>query len=141
MAILRKGSSSPEVFGRQVFHPGDLIFREGAAASCAYFVERGKVTVSKLAEGVDQPIGTLGAGSIIGEMALIDDSPRMATARAAEQTTLVCVEKKRFKKKIDQADPFIASLLRILTQNVRSVTDRHVVAVKQLDDIEKIILR
>jgi CRP-like cAMP-binding protein len=141
MKIQRKGSSAPEVFGRQVFNPGDLIFREGADASCAYFVENGQVTVSKRVEGEDQTIGTLGKGALIGEMALIDDSTRMATVRAAEHTTLLCIDQKRFRKKIDAADPFIAKLLTILTQNVRSITDRHVTAVKQLEDIEKILVK
>jgi CRP-like cAMP-binding protein len=141
MKILRKGSSAPEVFGRQVFNPGDLIFREGAVASCAYVLETGRVTVSKLADGDDQTIGTLGQGAMIGEMALIDDMPRMATARALEQTTLLCIDRKRFKKKIDDADPFVGRLLKILTQNVRSITDSHVTAVKQLEDIEKILVK
>jgi CRP-like cAMP-binding protein len=141
MKILRKGSPAPEVFGRQIFKAGQLIFREGADASCAYILETGQVTVSKLADGDDQTIGTLGKGELLGEMALIDDSPRTATARALEHTTLLCIDRKRFKKKIDNIDPFIGRLLRILTQNVRSITDRHVTAVKQLDGIEKIIIK
>ena len=100
MKILRKGSSAPEVFKRQVFSPGDLIFREGAAATRAYVLERGRVTVSKQANGHDQAIGTLGQGELIGKMALIDDTPRMATARALEHTSLLWIDRTRCKKKI-----------------------------------------
>jgi CRP/FNR family transcriptional regulator, cyclic AMP receptor protein len=137
MTIPRTKTSAAKISDRQTFNPGDLIFREGSTGNCAYFIETGRIEVSKLADGAEQTIGTLGKGSLLGEMALIDDAPRMATARAIEPTTLLRVDRSRLKKKIDAADPFIGSLLRILTQNVRSITDRHIAAVGQLDRIKR----
>ena len=127
----RKGGTTPEIFVRQVYYPGDVVFEEGAGANCAYFVECGRVSVSKKVGSGDHILGTLGRGSIMGEMALIDDAPRMATVRAVEQTTLMHIDRQRFKEKIEGADPFINKLLRLLVRNIRSVTDQQVAALEQ----------
>ena len=132
MAVVRrKGGAAPEIFVRQVYYPGDVIFEEGAAANCAYYIECGRVSVTRKVGKGDHTLGTLRRGSIVGEMALIDDSPRMATVRAVEQTTLMRIDRQRFKEKIEGADPFIHKLLKLLVRNVRSVTDKQVATLEQ----------
>ena len=54
-------------------------------------------------------------------MALVDDQPRMATALAATETTLVVVSSTTFRAKIDAVDPFISALLRIFNGNIRQL--------------------
>ena len=78
---------------RQVFQPGELIFGEGAPGGAAYIIERGEVDISCLRDGRMVRLGLLGAGEIFGEMALIDDSPRTATARAIEETEVLTVSR------------------------------------------------
>jgi CRP/FNR family cyclic AMP-dependent transcriptional regulator len=65
-------------------------------------------------------------GGIFGEMALIDNQPRMASATALTGTTCVIITDAVFDNKLKEADPFIAGLLRIFVRNIRSVTQhRH----------------
>lgn len=109
---------------RKIYYGGDVIFEEGASGDCAYLIERGSVRISKRTRGGDVELGVLGAGSIFGEMALIDSSPRMATAIAAEETVVTFVNHAMFEKKMDASDPFIQALLHILTRYVRNMGEK-----------------
>src|SRR4051812_22053255 len=55
--------------------PGEALFSEGEPGDCMYLVRSGTVRVSTGTTMLDQ----FGAGSILGEMALIDETPRSAT--------------------------------------------------------------
>ena len=67
---------------------GEALFQEGDQGDRAYVVQEGNVDIVK--NGVDGEVilGTVEKGGIFGEMALIDDQPRMATAIAADKSTL-----------------------------------------------------
>jgi CRP-like cAMP-binding protein len=107
---------------RVSYGTGEKIFSEGDGASCAYIVEKGSVEVSVERDGETFVFSTIGGGGIFGELALIDNEPRMASARAIEPCTLVVVSRTLFNEKIAKADPFIRGLLSILTTNVRSLS-------------------
>jgi CRP/FNR family transcriptional regulator, cyclic AMP receptor protein len=55
------------------------------------------------------------------EMALIDEAPRMASARAVGNISLLVVPRDLMSRKIDQVDPFVRGLIRILMDHVRSM--------------------
>ena len=71
-------------------------------------------------------LSRLKPGAIFGEMALIDGSPRMATAVAAEATTVLMVKGEDLQAKLDRTDPFVARLLGMRVNNIRRITDEHV---------------
>lgn len=109
-----------EVLERRVLKAGDTIFREGESGSSAYIVQAGEVTISKLIGGTDTELAVIGKGGVFGEMSLIDDKPRMATAKAREAATIVTVTKSIFDEKLRGTDPFVRALLRILVETIRS---------------------
>ncbi len=115
-----------DVLDRRVYAKGQVIFEEAEAGRrCAYIVVSGKVEISKRGtDGGDRVLGHIEAGGIFGEMALIDNQPRMAMARAAETTTLIIVTEASFEQKLKKADPFIRSLLAIFVRNIRETTDK-----------------
>lgn len=67
---------------------GEVIFDEGEEGEAFYLVLEGQVLICRQGQ-VDRPVVTLDAGSFFGELALLDDAPRSAQARAAERCTLL----------------------------------------------------
>jgi CRP-like cAMP-binding protein len=59
-------------------------------------------------------------GGVFGEMALIDDEPRMANTNALTKTVCIVVPGDAFKMKLNAADPLIGALLRVFVENIRS---------------------
>ncbi|SCA54808.1 cAMP-binding protein [Candidatus Terasakiella magnetica] len=113
------GQASKRFIERKVFYAGDRIFKEGEPGDRAYIVERGMVEIYKLIDGKEVVLGTINKGGIFGEMALIDNAPRMAAARSVQQTTLVVVTRDTFVSKLSKADPFMRGLVNIFVKNIR----------------------
>lgn len=111
-----------EILERRVLQDKDVIFREGEPGSNAYILQEGAVVISKIINGADEELAVIGKGGIFGEMALIDDKPRMATARVRGNATIVTVTKQIYSEKLKKSDPFVRALLRILVETVRSTS-------------------
>ena len=110
------------VLERRTYDTGQKIFDEGQVGNQAYIVQSGRVEIVKSIEDRETVLGTIGEGGMFGEMALIDNQPRMAMARAAEVTTLIFVSRMMFEQKMVKADPFVRGLLKILVGNIRSLS-------------------
>lgn len=91
--------------------PGDVVFHEGDLPTTAYLIEEGRVEVSVQREGQQVRLAMLSPGDLLGEMAVIDDAPRTATARAAEPCVLLAIDRAAIAERLTQADPIIRSLL------------------------------
>lgn len=72
----------------RTFLKDEVIFDEGDEGQAIYFVLVGSVIICRQGQS-GQPIATLDRGGFFGELALLDDAPRMAQARAAENSTLI----------------------------------------------------
>ncbi|MHC8491990.1 cyclic nucleotide-binding domain-containing protein [Thalassospira sp. SM2505] len=124
-----------KVMDRQVFATDQVIFREGKPGNSAYVVQEGKVEVFKTLNGEEEVIlGTIEAGGLFGELALVDNKPRMASARATERTVLIAINRQTFEKKMAGSDRFIKAILRILLGNYRTVVRRAAVAEAKLKE-------
>ena len=110
------------VLERRTYDTGQKVFEEGQVGNQAYIVQSGRVEIVKVVEDQETVLGSIGEGGMFGEMALIDNQPRMATARAAETTTLIFVSRMMFEQKMTRADPFVRGLLKILVGNIRSLS-------------------
>ena len=120
----------PLILQRQLYDPGDQIFKEGDEGRLAYVVEEGEVEIFIIIDDHEQVLGTVGKDGIFGEMALIDNQPRMANARTTKSTTIICVTRQMFDEKLNQADPFIRGLLKILADNNRDITSKWLMALQ-----------
>ncbi len=70
-------------FGRE-FPEGHVLFREGDAGAVMYVIQRGKVRISRQFPSGDRTLAVLGPGEFFGEMAILNQKPRTATATALE---------------------------------------------------------
>ena len=110
-------------FNRKVVEAGKYVFREGESGTEAYLISEGEVEISRAAGNLNVVIAKVGKGSVIGEMALIDTKPRMATAKAIVPTTLMVIPKEEFQTrlaKLETFDPVMRRLIGVFVDRMRS---------------------
>lgn len=107
-------------FRRLVYGSNQLIFGEGQRGDVMYFVEEGEVRIWTGRAPNDRTLGIVGPGGVFGEMALVDGQPRSANATARGQVVLRAIPGATLRRKLQDADPFLRALIRILVQNLRA---------------------
>jgi CRP-like cAMP-binding protein len=113
-----------DLFQAKSFVAGDTLLREGAAGSVAYMIEHGQVEVSKMVDGRKVVLNTLGPGAIVGEMALIDKAPRMASVTALDKTIALVIDQRVFEKVLTEAPPVLRALVLAYTSHLRNLGSR-----------------
>lgn len=108
---------------RRHFKPGEMIFAQGEAGEDAYIVEKGRIEIAKGNGKAEIVIGVVDPGALVGEMALIDSSPRMATARAMTATTCIVIPKKVFDRTLRDSSPVLRVVLTTMMQRLRKEAD------------------
>ena len=91
--------------------PGEILFREGDAPTTAFLIESGTLRITADREGSPVLLSDLGAGALVGEMAVLDDSPRSATATAVAACLLTPIDRTQFAERLEAADPVVRALL------------------------------
>lgn len=101
---------------------GEIIFEEGQAGDSLYVVLGGQVLISIGGRVIDR----LDPGSIFGEMALIDESPRSASASAAVDSKLLQVNASRFTQLIQDQPDFALEVMSIMSTRLRRMIEEEV---------------
>ena len=105
---------------RKKYDRDQVIFREHENGDVAYIIANGQVQISKESDNGPKVLGVLEKGAMFGEMALIDNKPRMASAKAINgPVELLIVSKANFQKKMEQLDPFTRGLIKFMAEIVR----------------------
>ena len=105
---------------RLTFRAGDAIFAEDDEPTTAFLIESGRVVVSTFQRGEKRELGELRAGSLLGEMAVIDSAPRSATAHALTDCVLIPIDRNQFAERLAAADPVVRALLMSQLTRYRS---------------------
>jgi CRP/FNR family transcriptional regulator, cyclic AMP receptor protein len=95
--------------------PGDFLFREGDKGEKMYVLLEGEIEI--LLD--DFVLETVGRGALIGEMALIDNSPRTATAVAKAPCRLAEINRRRFHFLVQQTPHFATHVMKTLADRLR----------------------
>jgi CRP/FNR family transcriptional regulator, cyclic AMP receptor protein len=98
------------------FKAGEVIFKQGDAASEFFVIQSGRVDIHL----GNRSLGTLSDHDIFGEMALIDAAPRSATAIAATDVKLVPVGEKQFLFLVSRTPHFALNIMRVLARRLRA---------------------
>lgn len=106
-----------------------IIFKEGAQGDKMYLILSGAVRISREVPGMgEEALAVLRAGTHFGEMALIDDFPRSADARAHEACRLFVVRKEDMEDLLfvdrDLAYDLLWSFVRTLSTRLRETNDK-----------------
>lgn len=126
------------VLNRRTFYAGDTIFHEGDRGTQAYILQSGRVRVTKDVGGGRQ--GTLGfvePGGIFGEMALVDQSNRMATAVADNTSVCIVITEEALKQKLAKTDPVLRMLLLMVIRLLRQTADNTPIPPDDLEALAK----
>lgn len=100
---------------RRQLAAGDVVFEAGAAGDQMFGVVSGEVVLSR--DGVE--VARVGEGGTFGEMAIIDASPRSATATAAVDTELAVIDKRTFLFLVHETPTFALEVMASLAQRLR----------------------
>ncbi|NTW58971.1 MAG: cyclic nucleotide-binding domain-containing protein [Nitrospirae bacterium] len=103
-------------FGKR-FAAGTVLFREGDKGEEMFILQSGKVKISKKIRGVEKTLATLEKGEFFGEMAILNDKPRSATAETVEDCDMLVIDRKTF-------DTLIRSNVEIAIRFIKRLADR-----------------
>jgi CRP/FNR family cyclic AMP-dependent transcriptional regulator len=97
------------------FQPGEVVFAEGDKGDKMYVIRSGEIEIERDGKLVE----SLSAGGIFGEMALIDGSPRAATARAKTPCEVAPITEKSFLFLVHETPFFAIAVMRTLADRLR----------------------
>jgi CRP-like cAMP-binding protein len=107
------------------FLKGEIIFDEGEEGQTVYVIITGKVLICRQGEPETGKLNELDAGVVFGELALLDDAPRSAQARAAEDCVLASLSRGDFESLLDTHIVIASKIaLQLARQLGRQLRDR-----------------
>jgi EAL domain-containing protein (putative c-di-GMP-specific phosphodiesterase class I) len=106
------------------FKKGESIFKQNDAGDCAYLIDKGRVQIQITKNNEEVPLSMIGESEIFGEMALLDNLNRSASAIAAEDCTLIIVTKDQLLDRVHSSDIIVRLLMQLLLKRLRNQNDQ-----------------
>jgi CRP-like cAMP-binding protein len=94
---------------------GDILFKQGSRGEVMYVLISGRAEVS--ISGV--VVGKCAQGDFVGEMAVVDGSPRYGTVTALTKCKFVIIDKDRFHFLLDETPGFALEIIRIMAKRLK----------------------
>jgi CRP/FNR family cyclic AMP-dependent transcriptional regulator len=122
---------------------GEILFKEGDVGRALFILETGKVEISRLnSAGLPQRVAVMRPGDYFGEMSLLDDLPRTASARAMEPTRVYLLYKTELDTLLQNAPrvgcAIMAHLAELLAGRLRVMMDQmHTASTKEVPPLVK----
>lgn len=120
IARLRRRHS---LFQVSSFEPGQVVFRQGEAGDCMYFIQSGTVEVVRSDDGKERVLARLSPGQYFGEMALLDSQPRNATVRTLTASKLVQLGRENFLALLRVMPASREAILKTVQERAMEQTD------------------
>lgn len=106
------------------FKAMQTIFSEGDSGDKMFVIQTGRVAILKKVGSTMNMVAELGPGSILGEMSLLDNQPRSATAKALDETTLAVVDQGTFESTLSTLPQWMTAVVRIMVSRLRKATSQ-----------------
>jgi CRP/FNR family cyclic AMP-dependent transcriptional regulator len=119
------------------YEDGEIIFAEGSHGDEMYVIHSGEVELSRTINNEEKVLTVLAKDSFFGEMALLSDTTRTATAIARGRTALLPFDKEAMVKRIENNPKFALHLITSLSERLMKTTSTLITlitAVKLHDD-------
>jgi CRP/FNR family cyclic AMP-dependent transcriptional regulator len=112
-----------ERFGRKV--PADtVLFKEDESGREMYVIQSGKVRLTREVRGEEQVLVDLGAGEFFGEMSILNDKPRSATATVIEDAQLLVLDPKTFEAMIKANTEIAVRMIKRFAKRLEDANER-----------------
>jgi len=98
---------------------GELLFKEGTPGRKAFVIETGQLEVLKSSLDRDVLLAVRGPGEIIGEVALLDEAPRMASVKARTDSVLIAIEKESLDQLLSTSQTALNAMFRSVLMRLR----------------------
>ncbi|MBN1620922.1 Crp/Fnr family transcriptional regulator [candidate division WOR-3 bacterium] len=113
-----------DISEKKIFYKkGEIIFSEGDTGNEMYLIKSGNVRIYKLTGRIQHTLAVLKEGNFFGEMAILDQSPRSASAEASTDVELVIFDKEAFISNI-RKNPFIEFVVNELISRLRVTSNQ-----------------
>jgi CRP-like cAMP-binding protein len=106
------------------FEAGERILKKGDKADIAYMITKGKVRVFLKNNDKIVDLAILGEGEIFGETAVFDGGQYGANVIAIEDCTLTPITPARLKTMLDESDPFLGALIKMLSTRLNETNKK-----------------
>jgi CRP/FNR family transcriptional regulator, cyclic AMP receptor protein len=104
-------------FGKE-FPKGTVLFQEGEPGKDMFVLQSGKIAISKKVRDVEKVLAVLGPGEFFGEMAIISNKPRNATATVTEDAKLLVIDPKTFEAMIRGNSEIAVRMIKKLAERL-----------------------
>ena len=122
----------------KVFKAGDIIFCEYEKGDEFYVIKEGRVRISKIQDNKEKTLDIFEVHAIFGEMAIIEDAPRSATAIAETDVKLVVMKKQNFNELLVANPQWALSLIKTFSKRIFDAQRR--LKILSLDEDEAKVL-
>ena len=109
-------------FGRE-YGAGDVLFREGERGSEMFVIQSGVVQIVKRVGADERPLASLGRGEFVGEMAILNDKPRTATAIVLEDAKCLVIDGATLEHMIAHSTEIAMRLVKKLARRLDSADE------------------
>ncbi len=112
-----------ERFGRE-YPKGHILFREGDPGKVMYVIQSGSIRISKNVRDVEKTLVVLGAGEFFGEMSILNNKPRSASASIEEAAKLLTIDPKTFEAMVRGNAEIAIRLIKKLAQRLQDADEQ-----------------
>jgi CRP-like cAMP-binding protein len=106
------------------FEDGEILFREGDPADCAYLIDDGGVLICTGETDCQVVVGTLGRHDLFGEMAIFRNAPRVATIRASGPVKVLRIDGDMFLRMVTENPDTALGVMRMLSEKIARTTEQ-----------------
>jgi CRP/FNR family cyclic AMP-dependent transcriptional regulator len=124
-----------DVFVPVLVETGETFIRKGEAGDCMYILARGRIRIH---DG-EVTFNHLGAGEVVGEMALLDEVPRMASVTAAESSRLLRLDREAFYRLLETQPEVARGVIRVLSRRLRGMAREKVRDFEYMQQMDSLV--
>ena len=118
-------AESDQLFARfgKTCEPGEILFREGEQGDLMFVLQEGSVRISKAVKDEEKTLAILGPGEFFGEMAILNNKPRTATAVVEERAKVLVLGARTFEQMVVSNAEIAVRLIKKLARRLDSANE------------------